>query len=162
MITGGFNTLAFVVLPPLIISITACIIAILTIKGNRLIAAQSKTIDYLIESGANQRFTNAILLISKIDSNTDIDIRKFSKLSNDEKHNERCFMIRELLNELEYVSIAIGKGIFDENMLKNARYTTITSVYTHIEPLIKKLQKNQKNCYENYVALYKRWNKQTE
>jgi len=164
MTTCGFN-LIYSILPAIILAISGAVIAYFTIKNNKAVACKVKTIEYLLDKLKDKDYASAITLIIKIDADNHLDIKKFASIDNfnskddDEfsQNMKKCMLIRDLLNNYEYMAIAIKNNILDEEMLRQASFTTVTGAYERTKKLIAEIQKKNPTAYNHFEELCKRW-----
>jgi len=133
------------------------VVAILAMCSNRNTSRQRAAIEYLSVAHENQRLKDCIISVRKLHHDPDVNIESFAypaKRDSDESDD-----IRYLMNHFEYLSVGIGRKIYDEETIKAARYTVIVQVWTMCSPFVLKVreQDERKTLYQEFEELAERW-----
>ncbi len=78
-----------------------------------------------------------------------------------EKHDAGIKCLTYLLNQYEYMAVGIKKGIYDEELLKDATKSSTVAAYKITKPFITAIRENlsspRPTAYKEFEALSKRW-----
>ncbi|WP_392565168.1 DUF4760 domain-containing protein [Utexia brackfieldae] len=148
------------------ISILALIVSIIAILLSRKTGKSSKTIDFLFQSREDEKYINALNVISTMyKANLSlcclIDPDPSWNNKRKEEMRKNFNSVRYILNLYERMAIAIKKGIYDENMIKETSYSTLCRVYQRSKPLIDKIRENREHptAYIEFERLADKWSK---
>ncbi|AGN85105.1 DUF4760 domain-containing protein [Enterobacter sp. R4-368] len=135
--------------------------AVLTIRFNVKMARKTQTATFLFESRKDSEYIDGLHTLRRVrDSGKSFRSYVFpvaENLSKDENYEGR--KIQYILNFYERMAVSIKAGIYEENMLKQASYTTVIDTYETAEPLIKVLREKLRTSltYQEFEWLHKRW-----
>lgn len=90
-------------------------------------------------------------------NNPATNIRAYA--AKDKAESEEAKSIRYVLNHWEYVSVGVQAGIYDEKMLWNASFGTVTALHRHARPFIDALRESsgRTTVYQEIQWLAERW-----
>lgn len=74
--------------------------------------------------------------------------------------SEDSMHVRYALNHYGYISVAIAQDIYDEELIKNSVYTTMTRLYIRTKPYIDEVRKQGGagvTTYQELECLASRW-----
>ncbi|CAM4019618.1 MULTISPECIES: DUF4760 domain-containing protein [Lelliottia] len=135
--------------------------AVLTIRYNVKMARKTQTATFLFESRKDNEYVESLHTLRRIrDSGKSFRSYVFpiaGSLSDAETAEGR--QIQYILNFYERVAVSIKAGIYEEDMIKQASYTTVLDTYETAEPLIKALREKLRSTltYQEFEWLHKRW-----
>ena len=138
-------------LSPIAILMSAFIAGTIAIN----ISQRQKSVELLQQIKSDYRVDDGLATLRKIhnDSNTEVHCYAYDgKADSDEAIN-----IRYLLNTLEQMASGISDRVYDENIIKRSKYTTVTNTYKRAKTFIEKVQENQPTAYQELSSLAKRW-----
>ncbi|TLU69567.1 DUF4760 domain-containing protein [Enterobacter sp. MF024] len=135
--------------------------AVMTIRYNVEMARKTQTATFLFESRKDGEYIDSLHTLRRIrDSGKSFRSYVFppaGSLSDSETAEGR--KIQYILNFYERVAVSIKAGIYEEDMIKQASYTTVMDTYETAEPLIKALREKLRSSltYQEFEWLHKRW-----
>ncbi|MGZ8947368.1 MAG: DUF4760 domain-containing protein [Methylococcaceae bacterium] len=146
--------------------ISAAICAFFSIKSSREIARKSAAIDLMERAVGNDILKKASEIIREIHTNPNIDMYIFAysicpkNCGLDEaSFYEKGEAIRTMLNFIEHIAIGIKNDIYDETILKEQRYTAVTSLLDMTNKYIatRRSQSGHHTLYQDFERLAEKW-----
>lgn len=138
------------------------IVAIFTIWYNIRTAKKTQTAIFLFESRTDKEYIESLHVLRKVhESGKSFRSYVFpcggAELTEEEINEKRKFQY--ILNFYERVAVSIQNGIYNEDMIKKASYSTVINTWSHAEPLIKSIREsnNSKTTYQEFEWLANRW-----
>jgi Domain of unknown function (DUF4760) len=137
--------------------VAAAIVAFLAIRTSRAIERRKAAAAAVFAGKSDEALTKAIRHIAALhdgDRNMAAFARKDNIDSQDSMH------IRYALNHYEYISVAIAQDIYDEELIKNSIYSTITRLYIRTKPYIDEVRKQPgagATIYQDLECLACKW-----
>lgn len=105
----------------------------------------------------DEALTQAIRHIAALHEG-DKNMAAFARRDNVDAEDSRH--IRYALNHYEYLSVAIAQDIYDEELIKNSSYATITRLYVRTKPYIDEVRKQPgagPTTYQEFECLACKW-----
>lgn len=132
-------------------------VAVVSVVSARSTARKKQAADMLLSSRCDKELMAGLRKLAKLHEDANVNLRKFAK--QDEVDSEEAQSIRYILNHWEYVSVGIQSGIYDEGMIKEASWGTVTKLYERAKPFIEqvRLECNRHTIYQEFQWLAKRW-----
>ena len=132
--------------------VSAVVIAWFAIKSQKETTKKEKTISLLAK---DLEFLEGMDILRKI-TTEDIAIDSYAEKVNQFK--KETIEIRRLLNYCEDISIGVLSKIYNFEMIKKSRKTTLTGIYNKAKPFIIRLREQDKNPnlyieFENFVNI---------
>ena len=142
-----------------VIGLVAASIAMLSIRSARDIAKRKNAMEAINTAFFDSQQKQALRTINEITNNPDLSIATFAYPSDDEKHLQISRQIAHILNFYEYLAVGLTLGIYDEDVLKRAKFTTAIGIYDKCEAFIVELRKlNRINTtFMEFEKLVIRW-----
>lgn len=137
--------------------ITGVLVAIASVLVVRATAKRKQSADLLFASRADKELMQGMRCLSQLHNNPDANIRRYA--AKDQSQTSEAQSIRYVLNHWEYVSVGVQAGIYDEKMLWNASYSTVTGLHRHARPFIDALRETsgRGTVYQEIQWLAERW-----
>ncbi|MCV6612656.1 MAG: DUF4760 domain-containing protein [Amphritea sp.] len=125
----------------------------------RQMTRKKNAADVIFHSKSDTSLRTGIKTIMRLNSDKDVDISKYAYDSDEERHAAEAGSIRYVLNYYEYIAVGIKRGIYDEKILKDSSYSTMTSMYEFCEPYIQSVRRvNARNTtWCEFERLAKKW-----
>lgn len=145
-------------LATLVVGAVASIIALTAIYSNRQISRKKNSLDTILTIKADENLRDCLAIIRKIHNNPNEQIEKYAYGGNSTTNEAKS--IRYVINFYEYLAVGIENKVFDEPLLKESIYTTLTTVYTRCESFISTIRKDgHETAMCNFENLAKKWKK---
>jgi hypothetical protein len=159
----------------------ASFFAYTAIKSNRQLTKKSSTMKFIMDRSRDDNFVKSFDVIRRIDNDRNTDIRFYAdkkdylglienenkeaekkKLAIEKgKHDSGVKCLNYLLNQYEYMAVGIKKGIYDEELLKDASRSSTVAAYKITQPFILGIRENlsspRPTAYTEFEELSKRW-----
>lgn len=137
--------------------VTVAIVSVLTVRAT---AKRKQSADLLFASRADKELMEGMRCLSALHDRKDTNIRAFA--AKDQNGTPAAKNIRYVLNHWEYVSVGIQAGIYDEKMLRNASFNTLTGLHRYARPFIDALRESsgRATIYQEVQWLAERWDYQ--
>lgn len=134
-------------------------IAIESIRSAREIARKKAAIDFLTTSQTNELIKDAFYLIVDLHRSHEQEIDKYAYVKDDADHLKTRDNILYLLNNMENMSVAIKEGIYDEQTIKESRYTGVVRTWRMTRRFIYKMREQLEldTLYMEFEGLAERW-----
>jgi len=160
-------------LTPLIAIIAAIWIGLKTIRHNRLVARQIKTLEIVLDSQTSQLHKDAISVIKEHSSDPG-GVAKLAGLgvqTQKKAEIEDSYKLRELLNFYESMAVGVNRKVISEEIFRLSHYSTVIKLVNILMPFIKAIrEKNEQEkseedkendvgryAYENVCKLQIKW-----
>lgn len=131
---------------------------LMTLRESRQQIKDRATINYLQNRNKDKWLSECMDVIYKIDRDRTIDIRKFAEIG--ERASDSAVKMRYVLNQHEYLSVGVRNNSFNEQMLKDAIYTTSLKLFERTEPLIQVTRDRRPKAYIEFEWLIDKWKKE--
>lgn len=137
--------------------ISGVIVAIVSVFVVRATAKRKQSADLLFASRADKELMAGMRCLTQLHNQADSNIRTFA--AKDKNGTDEAKSIRYVLNHWEYVSVGVQAGIYDEKMLWNASFSTVTALHRHARPFIDALREasGRATVYQEIQWLAERW-----
>ncbi len=112
----------------------------------------------------DDRFVDCFKVAIDVDENNDLDIRKY--VNKDERSSDEAKKLMYILNQYEYLSVGIKNNAYNEQMLKDAIFSTTVRLYEVTAPYIKRLNEPGQHgaarptAYSEFSLLAQKWMKE--
>jgi len=135
------------------------IVATISVLTARIIARRKQTIDALIAGRTDDKLNEGFSCFAEIHEKDDANLRSFAKKANWNKPETDKFQF--ILNHWEYTAIGIRMGIYDDDMFRIARRSSVLSLYGRAKPFIDALREETKRemLYIEFETMVERWKK---
>lgn len=136
-------------------------IAVLSIKSAREIARKKNAIDLVISAKQDDYQRESIKVIRDYHEDAHKDIVSLAHKSSDDNVVKAQKHLRYILNYFEYISVGVRNKIYDEKIIKDSMFGTISKTYTQCKPYILKARElsSSNTIYQEFEALAQRWAK---
>lgn len=133
------------------------IIAVISVFIVKSTAKRKQSADLLFASRADKELMSGMRCLMQLHNREDSNIRTYAK--KDKAETDEAKSIRYVLNHWEYVSVGVQSGIYDEKMLWNASFSTLTAMHRHARPFIDALRESsgRTTVYQEIQWLAERW-----
>ena len=151
---------ALTALAIIISGLLGAFIAIKSIWSARDIAKKKAAIDFINASQSNVLLKTSFRKVFELHQSSEKEIEDYAyKKKDDSEHFEIQEHIQYLLNFLENMSVAIMQGIYDEQTIKESRYSGTMRVWRMTRRFIYKLREQLENdtVYMEFEDLAERW-----
>lgn len=131
--------------------------AFLAIRTSRAIERRKAAAAVVFAGREDEALTQAIRHIAALHEG-DKNMAAFARRDNVDAEDSRH--IRYALNHYEYLSVAIAQDIYDEELIKNSSYATITRLYVRTKPYIDEVRKQPgagPTTYQEFECLACKW-----
>jgi hypothetical protein len=147
-------------LAPLSILASALIggtIALWAILSNRQLARQKNSMDFINSYNEGADIAKAQAEVKKLDKNTTASMQDL--ITEEKLNSETVQHIRNVLNYYEVMAICINRKIYDDEIIKETLYSTVTQVWNICEPFITELRikKSRETAYQELELMVKSW-----
>ena len=131
------------------------VVAIYTLRNNRVIAKKQATINFV-----QHELDNADLIAAKqtvIKLATKDALLQYSKKKNGSS-DERAAIMR-LLSHYEFMAVGVHSGALDEGLLQKMKHSTTVQTYSRLKPFILKLRASTgvDTIFQDFEALATRF-----
>ncbi len=135
------------------------LVAVVSVKSAHTTAKRKQTADLLFGTRADAELSKGYMRLQTLHNATDANMRSFA--APDRRNSIEANEIRYVLNHWERVCVGVKQGIYCEDMLREANYSTITDLYTHATPFIAAVREatHKNTYYQELESLAKRWKK---
>jgi hypothetical protein len=160
----------------LLIGVVATGIALHTVKENRRLSKERLSVEHLMNRSRDNNWVRCYRLLSALHVEPTIDVRAiaivgskidFSKIQDGfEKPvtHRRCSMsLVYMLNQLEYMAIAIKENVLDEDILYSSSRTSTITIFKIAKVYIEEVRSRhvatlgRSSAYEEIECLVKSW-----
>lgn len=138
------------------------VVATCAIFYNVRTAKKKETAHFLFESRQDTAYTESLHVLKKV-NRSGKSFRSYifpreGKIITEKERVERR-KLQYILNFYERVAVAIREGIYDEQMIKRASFTTVIQAWDIAEPLIKAIREHihSETTYQEFEWLVMRW-----
>ncbi|OPA61754.1 DUF4760 domain-containing protein [Pseudomonas aeruginosa] len=137
-----------------LVGVSVAIISMLVVRQT---AKRKQSADLLFASRADKELMAGLRCLLQLHNNPNSNIRKYADKA--QSNTREAKSIRYVLNHWEYVSVGVQAGIYDERMLWNASYSTVTGLHRHARPFIDALREasGRHTVYQEIQWLAERW-----
>lgn len=141
-----------------IMLVVGAIIAVVSVHTSRVIARKKQVADILFSRDRDQQLADGHKAIREILNSDNDNIASFARA--DRMSDPRAVHLRYVLNHYEHIAVCVQSGIFDEEMLRQAMYGTITRLFKTVKPFIDELRKDptRATVFQEFQWLAMRWN----
>jgi hypothetical protein len=119
------------------------------------ISQRQKSVELLQNIKSDTRVDDGLATLRKIHNDSEIEIHCYAY--SDKADTQEAINIRYLLNTFEQMTSGISDRIYDENIIKRSKYTTVVNTYKRAKKFIEKVQEGQPTAYQELVALAQKW-----
>ena len=132
-------------------------IALTSVLSAKSTARKKQTADLLFGSRADKELSDGYKCLQRMHNASDSNMRGLAKKSN--KNSADANQIRYVLNHWERISVGLRQGIYDERMLREANWNTVTGIYRQAQPYIAAVREIEKRdtYYQCLEQLAHRW-----
>lgn len=133
------------------------VIALTSVLSAKSTARKKQTADLLFGSRADKELGEGYKCLQKLHNDSGSNIRSLAKKSR--KNSVEANQIRYILNHWERIAVGLRQGIYDEKMLREANWNTVTRMYFQAQAYIDAVREIEKKdtYYQCLEALAKRW-----
>jgi hypothetical protein len=133
------------------------IVAVASVVSAKNTARKKQTADAIFASRTDSELQKGLRLVAAIHESDNRNIGAMS--ARDKQDSDEAKLIRYVLNHYEYVAIGIRNGIYDEQMFKDASYSTIISLHTRASPFIEGVRtvSRRQTVYQELRCMVQRW-----
>lgn len=138
-------------LPPLAILISAFTAGSIAIN----ISQRQKSVELLQQIKSDSRVDDGLATLRKIHNDSSAEVHCYAYA--EKADSVEAINIRYLLNTLEQMASGISDRVYDENIIKRSKYTTVTNTYKRAKKFIEKVQETQPTAYQELSGLAELW-----
>ncbi|HEY0916903.1 MAG TPA: DUF4760 domain-containing protein [Solimonas sp.] len=137
--------------------LVAAVIATASVVSAHRTAKKKQAIEMILQTRQDDLLSKSLRKIQELHHAAEDNIRRYGSV--DLNTHDTTVCIRYALNHYEFVAIGIDAGIYDEQMIKNASYSTITKMYERAAPFIEHVRTahSTPTYFQALEALVKRW-----
>ncbi|MGC9386623.1 MAG: DUF4760 domain-containing protein [Hydrogenovibrio sp.] len=136
---------------PIAILLSALIAGTIAIN----ISKRQKSVELLQHMKSDTRVDDGLAILRKIHNDSENEVTNFAYIT--QADTEEAIKIRYLLNTFEQMASGISDRVYDENIIKRSKYTTVTNTYKRAKKFIEKVQESQPTAYQELSSLANRW-----
>lgn len=133
-------------------------VALWAVISNRKTARLNNSMDFINRYGIDKDvLAHEQLIHSKLKELSTDGVRKFAQ--DDESNSDEAKSIRYILNYYESMAICIHRKIYDDEIIKEAMFSTFTEIWRICEPYVKERRrlKEKTTMFQETEYLIKKW-----
>lgn len=136
-------------------SILGAAIAMYTIYTHRKNLKLKNSMDFIDNFNKSELIGIALVEVNKMHSKTDTQIQEHAQNVDCDEYK----YIRTVLNFFESMAICISRDIYDDTIIKEAVFTTVTNTWRTCKPFVehRRKEKNNKTFFQELENLCLRW-----
>ncbi|WP_319558148.1 DUF4760 domain-containing protein [Thiomicrorhabdus sp.] len=119
------------------------------------LSQRQKSVELLQNIKSDKRIDSGLATLRKIHNDSGIEIECYAYA--ERADSKEAVRIRYILNTFEQMASGISDSVYDENIIKRSKYTTVINTYKRSKKFIDKVQESQPTAYQELTSLAKRW-----
>lgn len=150
------------ILAPLSILVSALMgstVACWAVLTSRRLAKLKNSMDFINSYNEDKAIAEALKEIKAINAKSTAEVQKIASHNHDDGTYEQAKHIMRVLNYYEAMALCIHRKIYDETIIKEAVYTTVTDIWRQCQPYVDERRKikNIDTYYQELKALSEKW-----
>jgi len=135
------------------------VVAVTSVMSAKATARRKQTADLLFGTRSDESLAKGYQRLRSLHYATDDNVRVYAQP--EKRGSDAAHEIRYALNHWERTSVGITAEIYDEEMLRQANYSIVLTLFEQAEPFIKRVREEtgKPTYYQELECLVRRWQK---